>query len=326
MMTFLFGGCATAPPCPPTPPPAPVVAAVSPLPACPRESSTDARIAERDRLIGELRQLRESLALLPSERSSILGADALAFVVRLRTMIAELRALDAAPDAPVPDDLSMLAALRRAREPIARELEEARARGWGDGHPRIKALVAQRELAARRFAAQAETERKEASQLDVTLSGGSSPRKSDTAGAVARALGDRFASPDFTLERVASFDPISLRLLAVESVRLDAEASSLSQTYGPRHPVMLALESRRIELTDRFRAETRVLRALIEATSARPQQASMRSALATGDEREERARELADQIALLSIRMADTGTADGPDRQGLASPCVMGAR
>ena len=322
VVSISWVGCAAIPPCPPAPLPP---AAAASLPACPREPPPDASLAERDRLVSELRQLRESLGLLPSERTPVLGADAKQLLTRLRVMLLELRALDASPGGPVPEDLSMLAALRRMSLPIAQEIEQARAGGLGDGHPRIRSLVARHELVARQFELQQQTDGREAAALEATLSAANSPMKFDATGMVVRALADRFGSPDFTLARVASFDPISLRLLALESARLEGEAATLSQIYGPRHPRMLALEEKRLELAERFRAWSHVLKSKLDATGAQ-RATPLGSALATGDDRDDRARELADEIALLSIRIADTQPHDASAPAPRATPCVMGAR
>src|SRR5262249_50203199 len=140
-----------------------------------------------------------------------------------------------------------------------------------------------------RIAAQRATERGEADGLLARLGALRGARRDADA---RTALADRLASDAFDASHVASFDPISLRLLAIEIARREAELAALDTELGPAHPRRIRAEA----ALDDAKAELHRTAALCAS--------SLRAGVVTDvDTREDRARELTDEIVLLSLRI-----------------------
>lgn len=291
-LVLLSSGCGRVAEPPSATPRSPLAPATE-LPVCPAVSE-DPRVTRRNRLARELVELRASLALLPTE-----GMDTHPGSLRSKLRLAQLKLKSPGASFEVP----MLAALQRTLADVDSRLEEEFASGRGVRHPSVMALVAARGRYLDEVERRRTTEQRETEEVLAKLT-------SDEARVANEVLLERYEDPAFTLERVASFDPMALRLLALQAIQLDVErAQQEAHGYGPRHPRVRSLDASRRALDRQFAQELEVFRAhgktlKVLLSSGDPKASADANSFSTlGDRRSERARELADEIALLSIQI-----------------------
>ncbi|MCA9631668.1 MAG: hypothetical protein KC766_28625 [Myxococcales bacterium] len=301
---FLVCICGCEPSAVAPPPAAPATAAptASALPDCPAVDE-DPRIARRNQLALELAELRASQALLPSEATEMAPGS---FRSKLQLALVALKTPSAESEP------SMLAALRRKLAVFDSKLEAERAAGKGERHPDVTALTAAQDRVREEIEKQRATEQHETQKLLSKLT-------SDEPRVAIDALVGRYDDSGFTLDRVASFDPIALRLDALQAMHLDIDRAELgARGYGPSHPRFVALDASRRALERQFngdraayRAHAQLLKVLLSHGDQKVA-GEVNAFSSRGDRRADRAREVADEIALLSVQLVQSPVQHAP--------------
>jgi hypothetical protein len=215
--------------------------------------------AERARTLGSLRALERSLHVLPPE---VAGRD-LPRGWDEALIEARVHALEARVEDPRSPSLAQPAALRRMLVEAMTEAAQLEV-DLGQRHPESVRAAAIVEALYARTEGQFVIERRAAEEWRSKLEARAKLRRGDVRHALREMLRDRLSSREFGPDSVASSDPLSLRLLAIERAAEESAIAALGTRYGARHPERLLAAERLARLDARFETERKSILLAIE--------------------------------------------------------------